>query len=177
MASESAARSRLRASTVTSVAKAKRARSVFHWSQEDLAHSQGLTPSRRLAGHHADIARASLSKLEWLAMNPFNPFECGDGAGVVVPQARRWPHYSFHKTLDGRCEVVTSEPGGPQKATWTQGAPAMSNRPEIAPGPTVFEPGERKGPTEEFKALVADLRDRNDWVPKLRRKDDEPISL
>ena len=104
-------------------------------------------------------------------MNPFDPFgfdELGDGPLRPVP--RRWPQYSVDRRLDGTVIVTTSEPGGPQRALWVDRLDAWTpgkDGPE--PPRTVYDVGVRREPTEEFKALVADLWARNDTRPDLMR--------
>jgi hypothetical protein len=100
-------------------------------------------------------------------MNPF-PFFSFD-YGTRPQYERRWPAYTFSTSVDGECEVVSSEPGGSQRATWTQWAPAKDPIPEREPTQTVFEHPGRKEPTEEFKDLVAAVREMNDPSPNLKR--------
>jgi hypothetical protein len=72
--------------------------------------------------------------------------------------------------LTGRSEVVTSESGGSQTASWTTWAPACHPAPERKPTITTFSHPGRQEPTREFQALVEDLRKRNDPGPLVRER-------
>ncbi len=106
-------------------------------------------------------------------VNFFDFFDPGFGSGPMGGAARRrWPAYSLTKSLDGVCEVTTSEPGGAQRATWTTWAPAAPPAPAREPTLTVYErAGQPAEPTPEFKELVEDLRAKNDPGPILMRQD------
>ena len=99
-----------------------------------------------------------------------NPFDFDDGP--LRPEPRRWPQYSVHRTLDGTVTVTSVEPGGPQRALWVDRLDAwVPGKDGPEPPRTVYDVGRRREPTEEFKALVEDLRARNDKRPTLLRKD------
>jgi hypothetical protein len=103
-----------------------------------------------------------------------NPFEGYDpDAKHFVPLPRKYPQYSISSDpRTGVVEVVTSESGGSQKATWTTWG---AGTPERKATVETFEHPGRKAPTEEFKALIDDLRKRNDPGPILARKRVGPV--
>ena len=85
--------------------------------------------------------------------------------GAAAP--RRYPAYRVSSNpLTGEIEVESNEPGGSQRATWTTWGPGTPPR---NPTLTKFEHPGRREPTEEFKALIDDLRARNDPGPVLSR--------
>jgi hypothetical protein len=98
------------------------------------------------------------------------PFAFEQPPATLQPGPRRFPQYVFYRDPQtGICEVETSEPGGPQRATWTTWAPAAPPAPAREPTHTAFEHPGRPGPTEEFQELVSSLRARNDPAPQLQR--------
>lgn len=160
------------------------------WGQTLLHFLQGITPNRlmpsgpliipvtRYSPHPGQVGWVwegwfmvppNVAPLRLASVNPFDQL-IGELYGPLVkPTIRRWPQYSITRDqATGRCEVVSVEPGGSQRATWTMWAPAAPPEKDRDATPTVFEHPGRDEPTEEFKALVEDLRKRGDPSPFLK---------
>lgn len=104
------------------------------------------------------------------------PFDFEQPPPALLPQPRRYPQYAFYRDPElGTCEVVTTEPGGSQRATWTTWAPAKPPEPERQPTHTLFEHPGRPEATVEFQDLIKLLREKNDPTPHLMRGEIKPM--